>query len=271
MDRYVTVGLGVLAGAALIEAALIPGIVVAGAAVLAPRLVRQVGRGLFQSRPGAPKWTATAARRPSTTTRPIMAAVGASETAADVLAVPNGSAVRRWSPIPVGLLEALQVREAVAKTITFRIVATLTDFTTNYLVGSLAGLSGIGLIAGPVFYLVHETVWNYYVELSRVTVDVPALLKPAPGGAPAEGGFRVSRALAKTITFRGFGTVIDFSTNLIVVGDLATATGLSAVGFVVGPFVYIGHEKVWERIRARWGRDSAEQPQADLATVPAAG
>ena len=86
-----------------------------------------------------------------------------------------------------------------------------------------------------------------------------------------EGGFRVSRALAKTITFRGFGTVIDFTTNLIVVGDLATATGLSAVGFVVGPFVYIGHEKVWERIRARWGRDSAEQPQADLATVPAAG
>jgi uncharacterized membrane protein len=217
MDRYVTVGLGVLAGAALIEAALIPGIVVAGAAVLAPRLVRQVGRGLFQSRSGAPKWTATAARRPSTTTRPNMAAVGASETVAD------------------------------------------------------ARLSGIGLIAGPVFYLAHETVWNYYVESSRMTVDVPALLNPGPGGAPAEGGFRVSRALAKTITFRGFGTVIDFTTNLIVVGDLATATGLSAVGFVVGPFVYIGHEKVWERIRARWGRDSAEQPQADLATVPAAG
>jgi uncharacterized membrane protein len=275
MDRYVTVGLGVLAVAALIEAALIPGIVVAGAAVLAPRLVRQVGRGLFQSRPGAPKSTATAARRPSTTTRPNMAAVGASETAADALAVPNGSAVRRWSPIPAGLFEALQVREAVAKTITFRIVATLTDFTTNYLVlgdpAIAAGLSGIGLIAGPVFYLVHETVWNYYLESSRMTVDVPALLKPGPGGAAAEGGFRVSRALAKTITFRGFGTVIDFTTNLIVVGDLATATGLSAVGFVVGPFVYIGHEKVWERIRARWGRDSAEQPQADLATVPAAG
>ena len=161
------------------------------------------------------------------------------------------------------------------KTITFRIVATAADFTANYLVlgdpAIAAGLSGIGLVAGPVFYLVHETAWNYYVESSRMTVDVPTLSRPAPGGAPAEGGFRVSRALAKTITFRSFATVIDFTTNLIVVGDLATATGLSAVGFVVGPFVYIGHEKVWERIGARWGRDSAEQAQANLATVPAAG
>ena len=103
-----------------------------------------------------------------------------------------------------------------------------------------------------------------------MTVDVPALLKPAPGGAAAEGGFRVSRALAKTITFRGFGTVIDFTTNLIVVGDLATATGLSAVGFVVGPFVYIVHEKVWERIRARWCRDSAEQPLSRSGDGPTA-
>ena len=83
MDRYVTVGLGVLAGAALIEAALIPGIVVAGAAVLAPRLVRQVGRGLFQFGLGTPKSTATAARRTSGTTRPSMAAAGASETSAE--------------------------------------------------------------------------------------------------------------------------------------------------------------------------------------------
>ena len=106
MDRYVTVGLGVLAGAALIEAALIPGIVVAGAAVLAPRLVRQVGRGLFQSRPGAPKWTATAARRPNgMTTRPNMAAVGASETAADALGGAErvgGSEVEPSSRWPAG-------------------------------------------------------------------------------------------------------------------------------------------------------------------------
>jgi hypothetical protein len=31
-----------------------------------------------------------------------------------------------------------------------------------------------------------------------------------------------------------------------VVGDLATAVGLSAFAFVVGPFVYLGHEKLWD-------------------------
>jgi hypothetical protein len=30
------------------------------------------------------------------------------------------------------------------------------------------------------------------------------------------------------------------------VGDVATAEGLSAFGFVLGPFVYLGHEKAWD-------------------------
>jgi hypothetical protein len=32
----------------------------------------------------------------------------------------------------------------------------------------------------------------------------------------------------------------------VVVGDVATAVGLSAFAFVVGPFVYLGHEKLWD-------------------------
>jgi hypothetical protein len=42
MKQYVAVGLTVLAGAALVETALIPGILIGGAAVLAPRLSRYV-------------------------------------------------------------------------------------------------------------------------------------------------------------------------------------------------------------------------------------
>jgi uncharacterized membrane protein len=38
---------------------------------------------------------------------------------------------------------------------------------------------------------------------------------------------------------------MDFTTLYVVVGDLATAVGLSAFGFVVDPFVYLGHEMVW--------------------------
>jgi uncharacterized membrane protein len=61
-----------------------------------------------------------------------------------------------------------------------------------------------------------------------------------------EEGFTVSRALAKTITFRTLATVMDFTVNYVAVGDVATAVGLSAFAFVVGPFVYLGHEKLWD-------------------------
>jgi uncharacterized membrane protein len=32
----------------------------------------------------------------------------------------------------------------------------------------------------------------------------------------------------------------------VVIGELATAAGLSAFAFVVGPFVYLAHEKAWD-------------------------
>ena len=63
-------------------------------------------------------------------------------------------------------------------------------------------------------------------------------------------GFTITRALAKTITFRTIATVMDFTTNFVVIGDVATAAGLSAFGFVVGPFVYFGHERVWDYLSA---------------------
>ncbi len=39
---------------------------------------------------------------------------------------------------------------------------------------------------------------------------------------------------------------MDFPTSCAVVGDAATAAGVAAFGFVVGPFVYLGHEKAWD-------------------------
>jgi hypothetical protein len=44
MKREITIGLAVVAGAALLEAALIPGILLGGAALLAPRYLTGSGR-----------------------------------------------------------------------------------------------------------------------------------------------------------------------------------------------------------------------------------
>jgi uncharacterized membrane protein len=223
MKAYVTVGLSVLAGAALFEAALIPGILIGGAVVLAPKYVQRGPRPLFGP---------TVRRRNA----PKNASKGVRTKRQDLAALPA-------APARFG------IKQAIAKTITFRIIVTTLDFTTNYVVigelATAAGLSTFNLVAGPVFYLAHETAWNYFGP-AGADVRVPVGKAPADGEGSDEEGFTVSRALAKTITFRTLATVMDFTVNYVAVGDVATAVGLSAFAFVVGPFVYLGHEKLWD-------------------------
>jgi uncharacterized membrane protein len=237
MNRYLTVGLAVVGGAAVIEAALVPGILIGGAALLAPRLLPAIGRRL----------------------RPVTRALSGGALSGGALSggALGGRALslpRNQTGVPalrepgrsVTIPGGLRIGQALAKTITFRIVVTSLDFTSNYIVlgdaATAAGLSGFAFVAGPVFYFVHETMWNWYAGQAP-TIEVPPL--PA---AQSEGrrGFRMSRPLAKTITYRTIATVVDFTTIWVIVGDVATAAGLAAFGFVVGPFVYYGHEKAWD-------------------------
>jgi uncharacterized membrane protein len=111
-----------------------------------------------------------------------------------------------------------------------------------------AGLSAFALVVGPLFYLAHETAWNHF-SVSDKRVDLTVLLPQRPDTSTpmaALGGFTISRALAKTITFRTIATAMDFTTNFVVVGDLAVAAALSASGALLGPFIYLGHEMAWE-------------------------
>jgi uncharacterized membrane protein len=118
----------------------------------------------------------------------------------------------------------------------------------------------LGLIGGPLLYFDHETVWNYFGPAgSNVTLPPPQ--------QEASAAFTISRALAKTITFRTIATVVDFTTNYVVVGDVVTAAGLSAFGFFVGPFVYLGHEKVWDYYGASKER-APDPPSLKLLPAP---
>jgi uncharacterized membrane protein len=239
MKRYVTVGLTVLAGVALFEVAVIPGVVIGGAAVLAPKYL--------------PKYLPKLRRRlqpllKSTVRRPPAPAAPVPEDGLDAGA-------------PQAVLPKFAIGQAIAKTITFRIIVTTLDFTTNYLVigelGTAAGLSTFNLIAGPLFYLGHEAAWNYLGPSEAA--DLPV----AVGG-----GLTVSRALAKTVTFRTIATVMDFTTNYVVVGDVAAAVLLSASGFVLGPFVYFGHERAWDYFSSPRERAADRPPSIKLLPAP---
>jgi len=214
MKREITIGLAVVAGAALLEVALIPGIILGGAAFLAPRYL---------------------GRRDGTTARRVAKAPEI-DTSSRELAVKQ----------PAQLLAKLPLRRTIAKTITFRVIVTTLDFTTNYIVigeiATAAGLSTFNLFAGPLFYFAHEAAWNYLrPSETGVTLHLP---KSGPDSDTT--GLTISPALAKTITYRTIATIVDFTTNYMVVGTIAEAMILSATGFVLGPFVYFGHEKAWE-------------------------
>jgi uncharacterized membrane protein len=228
MKRYVTVGLAVVAGAALFEAALIPGVLIGGAALLAPKYLPKLRRRL------RPAFNATVRRR-----------------TAPAVAPPDRVDVRA----PQGILPKFAIGQAIAKTITFRIIVTTLDFTTNYLVigelGTAAGLSSFNLVAGPLFYLGHEAAWNY-LGPAEAAVSVPVRVRSRPDAQQGGwGGLTISRALAKTITFRTIATAMDFITNYVVVGDVVSAVVLSASGAVLGPFVYFGHEWAWDHFASR--------------------
>jgi uncharacterized membrane protein len=242
MKREITIGIAVVAGAAVLEAALVPGLILGGAAWLAPRLLS--GRRSKASRKKVEP-----------------AATGATPNSSRELTIKQ----------PSELLAKSQLGRTIAKTITFRLVVTTLDFTTNYIVigelATAAGLSTFNLIAGPIFYFAHEAVWNHLGPSdgdAGVRVRLPTSTPDDEATA-----LTISPALSKTITYRTIATIVDFTTNYVVVGSVAEATILSATGFFLGPFVYFGHEKAWEYLAG----DSTTKagPANEVALLPAPG
>jgi len=72
------------------------------------------------------------------------------------------------------------------------------------------------------------------------------------------GGLQVGRSAVKTVTFRVISSSLDFGWNYILLGELATAAGLSAVALAGAPLFYFLHETAWNHFRG-------ESPQ--LATT----
>jgi len=227
-----TVGI-VGVGAAAIEAALIPAVVIGAAAALAPRWAPRLRRRL----------------------KPLLA-LPASKPAAPA---PRGATPASFAP-----------GQALAKTITYRVFVTGLDFSWNYAVigeaAAAAGLSTLSLVVSPIFYFLHETAWNKFgtaamrkMGLWRGSVEGQKLASASP--AP-RGRFTIDRALMKTVTFRVFATVSEFTTNYVFVRDVPTALALSAFGVIAGPFLYLGHEKAWEYYGSRQTRVRLPAPLA---------
>ena len=241
MKREIGIGLAVVAGAAVLEAALVPGLILGAAAWLAPRLL--------SGRRGKPR------------RQEVLPPINS----------PHNSSPDVSAEQPSQLLANSQLGRAIAKTITFRVIVTTLDFTTNYIVigeiATAAGLSTFNLVAGPLFYFTHEAVWNY-LGPDEASGGVRLQLSGSNPDDEAT-GLTISPALAKTITYRTIATIVDFTTNYVVVGNVADAMILSATGFFLGPFVYFGHEKAWEYLVGE--PEMKVAPAKEIALLPVPG
>jgi uncharacterized membrane protein len=154
---------------------------------------------------------------------------------------------------------SFNTRRAIVKTVTYRVLLTAADFGANYVVigelATAAGLSSLSLVAGPVFYFAHEAAWHYYRPVSArqpnplkatVHVPIPGAAAGEENGRPRLASVKVSRALAKTVTYEGVTAVSEFGVNYLFIRDLAAAAGLAAFSVVISPFVYYVHEKAWD-------------------------
>jgi uncharacterized membrane protein len=245
----------VAAAAAIVEAALIPGLLIGAAAVLAPRLLRgDMLNGLGD------KLRRAAPSRLSAVSAPA---------AHSAEAPASGESV------------SFDTWRAVVKTFTYRAAVTTIDFGANYFVigelATAAGLSSLSLVAGPIAYFAHEAVWHYYGPTSArhsdprgatVHVPIPGARGVGESGPTSFGSIEVSRALAKTVTYEVVTGVSEFGANYFVVRDLAAAAGLTAFSIVIAPFVYYVHEKAWDYYDATKARPSPAAPALKL--LPAA-
>jgi uncharacterized membrane protein len=242
----------VAAGAAIVEAALIPGLLIGAAAVLVPRLLpRDMLSGLGQRIRRAASSPVHSTPTAHSTDTPVSGDTASFDT---------------W--------------RAVVKTITYRVMVTTADFGANYFVigelAAAAGLSSMSLVAGPIAYFAHEAAWHYYGPASArhanpleamVDVPLPGAAEGKDDGRTHFANLKVSRAFAKTVTYEGVTGVSEFSVNYFFVRDLAAAAGLTAFSMVIAPFVYYVHEKAWDYYDATKARSAA--PPA-LKLLPAA-
>jgi uncharacterized membrane protein len=243
----IAAGLGLLAGAALFEVALVPGLLIGAAVVLAPKSMIRGRR---------------ARRRRTQTFAPLVQ--------------PSKPAAKAASPstalAPVATPARYDVKKAIFKTITFRVIATSFDFAANMVVigdfTTAAGLSAFGLVGAPLFYFCHELFWNRLAQ-ADTTVDVRSILRWKEA-APLVGGRRlkIDRALAKTITYEIVTAVVDFSANYIATGDVVAAAGLTAFAVVISPVLFYGHEKVWDYFGANGSSAGLSDPRPRLLPMP---
>jgi uncharacterized membrane protein len=231
-----TVGIVVIGGV-FIEAAIIPGMLLGCSAFLAPKALKTLLRTSGPANKRYKKIVTTSAK-----------AIAAPEFIAHII----------------------KPSRSITKAFTFRVVSTSLDFGWNYAIlgdiGVAAGLSSVSLVVAPIFYLVHETAWNIHRAQNLMSERVDHHISLTPSSVRSMRGPRLITAsinskVYKTITYRIFATLSEFGTNYVFARNVPQALSLTAFSAIIGPFIYYGHEIMWEYIEPEIRADTSKSKQ----------
>jgi uncharacterized membrane protein len=115
---------------------------------------------------------------------------------------------------------AFDTWRAVVKTVTYRVMVTTIDFGANYVeIGELVttlALSSLALVDGPI---------PHFATSGLGTITAPPRGGEQGNGWTAFASFKVSRALAKTVTYEVVTAVSEFGANYLFVPDVVAAAG----------------------------------------------
>lgn len=76
-----------------------------------------------------------------------------------------------------------------------------------------------------------------------------------------------ARAIVKTVTWRGIGSLDTFVLGWLITGNAAIGGSIAVLELATKMVLYYAHERAWSRVT--WGVKDAPEPQRESAAVAA--
>lgn len=123
------------------------------------------------------------------------------------------------------------IKRHLTKSITWRVIGTLDTLILSWAItGNLQDgikIGGVGFFSKFLLYFLHERMW-YKINLAKIGIHSDR-----------------ARHIAKTISWRLFGTVETIILSWIITGDSATGIKIGVVEVITKMVLYYLHERIW--------------------------
>jgi len=136
-----------------------------------------------------------------------------------------------------------QQRRSVAKSVTARVMFTLSHLVNGYIVTGAfvlaANIAGLAAVLNMALFWVHERCWNW-VQWNRKPGDSAMFLDGHP------------RTFSKSATWRALITINNFAIPYIMTGSFGKAVAFLTIATILNIVLYYGHERIWNLFS--WGK-----------------